>query len=76
MHLDQRLVDAALAQLDRRWPADEPGGAAALRLEVAVPDAASAMGWRARTLRDINPYYRGSQFTDDGTWPSQESHSE
>lgn len=147
-HLDQRLVDAALAQLDRRWPADEPGGAAALRLEdgeiltsvgldnlnggvslchetgaicqaytldrrvtasvcvcrvperdqvlilppcgicqerlalwgpevqVAVPDADSAKGWRARTLRDVNPYYWGAQFTEDGTWPPLESHSE
>jgi cytidine deaminase len=148
LELDQRLVDAALAQLDRRWPADEPGGAAALRLDdgeiltsvgldnlnggvslchetgaicqaytlnrrvtasvcvyrdperdqvlilppcgicqerlamwgpevqVAVPDADSATGWRARTLRDVNPYYWGSQFTDDGMWPSQKSHSE
>ncbi|WP_282692176.1 cytidine deaminase [Streptomyces sp. CC208A] len=33
MTLDQALVDAAIAQLDRRWPADEPGGAAAVRLD-------------------------------------------
>ncbi|TQS21852.1 cytidine deaminase, partial [Microbispora hainanensis] len=30
MQLDQTLVDAAVAQMDRRWPADEPGGAAAV----------------------------------------------
>ncbi|MEV4324120.1 hypothetical protein AB0J37_17965 [Microbispora rosea] len=33
MQLDQTLVDAAIAQMDRRWPADEPGGAAAVYLE-------------------------------------------
>ncbi|WP_406864036.1 cytidine deaminase [Streptomyces sp. HUAS MG47] len=33
MKLDQALVDAALAQLERRWPADEPGGAAAVYLD-------------------------------------------
>ncbi|MFD4989603.1 cytidine deaminase [Streptomyces sp. NPDC058372] len=32
MALDQELVDAAREQLDRRWPADEDGGAAAVRL--------------------------------------------
>ncbi|MGV9657943.1 cytidine deaminase [Streptomyces koyangensis] len=32
MALDQALVDAARDQLDRRWPADEDGGAAAVRL--------------------------------------------
>jgi cytidine deaminase len=32
MGLDQELVDAARALLDRRWPAEEPGGAAAVRL--------------------------------------------
>ncbi|MFF4412931.1 cytidine deaminase [Streptosporangium sp. NPDC001559] len=33
MRLDQALVDAAIAQMERRWPADEPGGAAAVYLE-------------------------------------------
>ncbi|CAM5372160.1 cytidine deaminase [Streptomyces spiroverticillatus] len=32
MPLDQELVDAALDQMNRRWPAGEPGGAAAVRL--------------------------------------------
>ncbi|WP_419992470.1 cytidine deaminase [Streptomyces boninensis] len=32
MALDQALVDAALELMDRRWPADEWGGAAAVRL--------------------------------------------
>ncbi|QNS05683.1 cytidine deaminase [Streptomyces xanthii] len=32
MGLDQELVDAALALMDRRWPAGEPGGAAAVRV--------------------------------------------
>ncbi|NEA38716.1 cytidine deaminase [Streptomyces sp. SID11385] len=32
MHLDQGLVDAAVELTDRRWPAGEPGGAAAVRL--------------------------------------------
>lgn len=33
MGLDQELVDAAVAQMDRRWPAGEEGGAAAVRLD-------------------------------------------
>ncbi|MBU2670569.1 cytidine deaminase [Actinoplanes bogorensis] len=33
MDLDQRLVDAAVDQMNRRWPAEEYGGAAALYLE-------------------------------------------
>lgn len=33
MRLDQALVDAAIAQLERRWPAGEEGGAAAVYLE-------------------------------------------
>ncbi|MFG2332971.1 cytidine deaminase [Streptomyces sp. NPDC048604] len=33
MKLDQALVDAAIAQMERRWPADEPGGAAAVYLD-------------------------------------------
>ncbi|MEU0070444.1 cytidine deaminase [Streptomyces sp. NPDC006332] len=32
MKLDQALVDAAMELMDRRWPAGEPGGAAAVRL--------------------------------------------
>lgn len=32
MSLDQALVDAAIELMDRRWPAGEPGGAAAVRL--------------------------------------------
>ncbi|WP_250036235.1 cytidine deaminase [Paractinoplanes maris] len=32
MELDQRLVDAAIDQMNRRWPGDEYGGAAALYL--------------------------------------------
>jgi len=33
VRLDQELFDAAVAQLERRWPADEPGGAAAMYLD-------------------------------------------
>ncbi|WP_107097457.1 hypothetical protein [Streptomyces aureus] len=33
MTLDQALVDAAIARLDRRWTPDEPGGAAAVHLD-------------------------------------------
>ncbi|WP_026212244.1 cytidine deaminase [Longispora albida] len=33
MNLDQKLMDAAVAQLDRRWPAGQHGGAAAMYLE-------------------------------------------
>ncbi len=33
MKLDQALVDAAIAQLDRRWPPGEEGGAAAVYLD-------------------------------------------
>nr|WP_221376329.1 cytidine deaminase [Actinoplanes polyasparticus] len=33
MQLDQRLVDAAVDQMNRRWPADQYGGAAAVYLE-------------------------------------------
>ncbi|WP_031006778.1 cytidine deaminase [Streptomyces sp. NRRL F-5727] len=33
MTLDQALVDAAIAQADRRWSPEEPGGAAAVRLD-------------------------------------------
>ncbi|MFF0474650.1 cytidine deaminase [Streptomyces sp. NPDC004284] len=33
MKLDQALVDAAVAQLQRRWTPDEPGGAAAVYLD-------------------------------------------
>lgn len=32
MKLDQDLVEAAVELMDRRWPAGEPGGAAAVRL--------------------------------------------
>ncbi|SCF37431.1 MULTISPECIES: cytidine deaminase [unclassified Streptomyces] len=32
MHLDQGLVNAAVELMDRRWPAGEPRGAAAVRL--------------------------------------------
>lgn len=146
MKLDQRLVDAATAQLDRRWPAGEPGGAAALyldsgqiltsvgldnlnggvslchetgaiceayRVEARVtasvcvfrdverglylvlppcgicqerlalwgPDVQvgvrddSPQGWAARTLREVNPYYWGAQFTPDGNWPDYRTHT-
>ncbi|NRQ39403.1 cytidine deaminase [Nonomuraea sp. NN258] len=147
MHLDQKLVDAAVAQLERRWPVGEPGGAAAVYLadgriltsvgldnlnggvslchetgaicqaytldervtasvcvyrepaegrslvlppcgicqerlalwgpdvQVGVPDPASAGGWSARTLREVNPYYWGSQFTGDGSWPGFAAHT-
>lgn len=146
MQLDQTLVDAAIAQMDRRWPVDEPGGAAAVYLEdgeiltsvgldnlnggvslchetgaicqaytlnkkvtasvcvyraserdrvlvlppcgicqerlalwgpdvqVGVPDDSSVTGWGVRTLRDVNPFYWGSQFTEDGAWPAPEVH--
>ncbi|AWS42552.1 cytidine deaminase [Streptosporangium sp. 'caverna'] len=146
MYLDQRLVDAAIDQMDRRWPADEQGGAAAVYLddgeiltsvgfdnlnggvslcqetgaicqaytlnrkvtasvcvcripgreqilvlppcgicqerlalwgpdvEVGVPDRTSPAGWCARTLREVNPFYWGSQFTDDGAWPPPQLH--
>ncbi|MEU4580036.1 cytidine deaminase [Nonomuraea sp. ATR24] len=143
MRLDQQLVDAAVAQLERRWPAGEEGGAAAVYLddgriltsvgldnlnggvslchetgalcqaytldakvtasvcvfregdallvlppcgvcqerlalwgpgvEVGVPDGAG--GWRALTLREVNPHYWGPQFTPDGSWPTKEMHS-
>lgn len=33
MQLDQKLVDAATGQLDRRWPPGEQGGAAAVYLD-------------------------------------------
>lgn len=33
MTVDQRLVDAAIDQMNRRWPADEQAGAAALSLD-------------------------------------------
>jgi cytidine deaminase len=33
MTVDQRLVDAAIDQMNRRWPAGEDGGAAAVYLE-------------------------------------------
>lgn len=33
MNLDQRLIDAAVDQMNRRWPAEEYGGAAAVYLE-------------------------------------------
>jgi cytidine deaminase len=33
MNLDQRLIDAAVDQVNRRWPAEEYGGAAAVYLE-------------------------------------------
>ncbi|MEU8278793.1 cytidine deaminase [Microbispora bryophytorum] len=146
MQLDQNLVDAAIGQMDRRWPPGEQGGAAALYLndgqiltsvgldnlnggvslchetgaicqaytldkkitasvcvyrdperervlvlppcgicqerlalwgpdvQVGVPDDSSATGWRARTLREVNPFYWGSQFTEDGAWPAPEVH--
>jgi len=32
MTMDQRLVDAAIDQMNRRWPAGEQGGAAAVEL--------------------------------------------
>jgi cytidine deaminase len=145
MNLDQKLVDAAIAQMERRWPADEAGGAAAVYLadgriltsvgldnlnggvslchetgaicqaytlnatvtasvcvfrdpgrervlvlapcgicqerlalwgpdvQVAVPGGEA--GWSARTLAQVNPFYWGSQFTDDGSWPSTGVHS-
>lgn len=33
VNLDQKLLDAAIAQLERRWPVGEPGGAAAMYLD-------------------------------------------
>jgi cytidine deaminase len=42
-------------------------------VQVAVPDAAPP-GWRARTLRELNPYYWGTSFADDGDWPSAVVH--
>ncbi|MCC5580024.1 cytidine deaminase [Microtetraspora sp. AC03309] len=146
MNLDQRLVDAAIAQMDRRWPAREYGGAAAVYLDdgeiltsvaldnlnagvtlchetgaicqaytldrritasvcvcripgrdgvvvlapcgicqerlalwgpdvqVGVSDHTTPTGWRARTLREVNPFYWGSEFADDGGWPTPEVH--
>ncbi|WP_259401448.1 hypothetical protein [Microbispora sp. H13382] len=40
-----------------------------------MPGGSGEAGWSARTLREVNPYYWGSQFTDDGTWPDSEIHS-
>lgn len=141
MQLDQVLVDAAIAQAERRWPAGESGGAAAVylddgriltsvgldnlnggvslchetgaicqaytldkkitasvcvyrdrervlilppcgicqeRLALWGPDVQvtvpNVTGWIARTLREVNPFYWGSQFTGDGTGPAPEAH--
>ena len=60
MTLDQSLIDAAIAQLDRRFPAGTEGVA----------------GWSAKTLREVNPYYWGERFADGpGPWPSQAAHA-
>lgn len=43
-------------------------------VQVGVPDDSSVTGWSARTLREVNPFYWGSRFTEDGAWPGPEVH--
>jgi cytidine deaminase len=144
MNLDQRLVDAAVDQLNARWPQASEAVAAAVYLDsgeiltsvsldnfnaaatlcaetgalcqaytldrrvtasvcvskegsdirvlapcgicqerlalwgpdvqVAVADDTAACGWTTRTLVEINPFYWGTAFTDDGAWPLTAEH--
>lgn len=145
MKLDQRLVDAALDQLNTRWPQASQAVAAAMYLDngdiltsvsldnfnaaatlcaetgalcqaytldrrvtasvcvsqedggvvrvlapcgicqerlalwgpdvqVAVADDAAACGWTTRTLVELNPFYWGTRFTEDGAWPLTAEH--
>ncbi|TQS20343.1 cytidine deaminase, partial [Microbispora hainanensis] len=43
-------------------------------VQVGVPDDSSVKGWGVRTLREVNPFYWGSQFTEDGAWPAPDVH--
>ena len=43
-------------------------------VQVGVADDTAAAGWAARTLRELNPYYWGTRFTDGGTWPTPAGH--
>lgn len=38
-------------------------------VQVAVPDNSTDRGWTARTLREVNPFYWGTSFTDGNAWP-------
>lgn len=42
-------------------------------VQVAIP-AGGAPGWQARTLRELNPHYWGTTFTESGGWPSPTEH--
>lgn len=44
-------------------------------VQVGVSDSASAQGWAARTLLDVNPFYWAAEFTADGTWPTAADHN-
>ncbi|WP_190821380.1 cytidine deaminase [Saccharopolyspora pogona] len=43
-------------------------------VQVAVADPGSPSGWSARTLLELNPFYWGTRFSDDGGWPSIDVH--
>lgn len=43
-------------------------------VQVAVADDTADRGWAARTLVEMNPFYWGTVFTDDGAWPRSADH--
>ncbi|NYH81123.1 cytidine deaminase [Actinopolyspora biskrensis] len=44
-----------------------------VQVGVAAPETDS--GWSVRTLRELNPFYWGQYFADEGDWPSSAVHS-
>lgn len=41
---------------------------------VAVPDDSADRGWRARTMREVNPFYWGARFAEGDAWPGADAH--
>jgi RimJ/RimL family protein N-acetyltransferase len=81
-----RLVDAAIDQMNGRWPAAEQAVAAAVRLDngqiltsVGLDNLNAAATLCAETgalcqAYTLNPFYWGAGFADGGTWPSVSVH--
>ncbi|EID54544.1 cytidine deaminase [Saccharomonospora xinjiangensis] len=44
-------------------------------VQVGVADPDSDRGWSVRTLSELNPFYWGRHFGDQGAWPSPAVHA-
>jgi cytidine deaminase len=78
--LDRRVTaSACVARLGDTVTVLAPCGICQERLALWGPDVQVAVadeegGWVARRLAELNPYYWGTRFTDDGGWPSTDAH--